>query len=100
MAQILCSTTLRKRGPGLITGPAQAIPRPPGGVPSGDGRRPRAGGGIMRVAGLLLLVAFGTGCTRAHYRLSADREVYPIVAERATAAGFATERLELEPNPI
>ncbi|HKA07247.1 MAG TPA: TolC family protein, partial [Gemmataceae bacterium] len=54
----------------------------------------------MRVAALLLLVAFGTGCTRAHYRLSADREVYPIVAERADAAGFATERLELEPNPI
>ena len=31
---------------------------------------------------------------------SADREVYPILAERADAAGFATDRLELEPNPI
>src|SRR5262245_40356618 len=54
----------------------------------------------MRVKGLLLLVALGTGCTRAHYRLSADREVYPIVADRADAADFATNRLGLEPNPI
>ena len=54
----------------------------------------------MRAWGLLLLVSVLTGCTRAHYRMSADREVYPILAERADAAGFATDRLQLEPNPI
>ena len=37
----------------------------------------------MRVCGLLLLTTLLVGCTRAHYRLSADREVYPIVAERS-----------------
>src|SRR6476660_1109414 len=83
-----------------MKGAPPAISQPPGIAPSGDGRGPRAFGGTMRVAGLLLLVALGTGCTRAHYRLSADREVYPIVADRADAAGFATNRLELEPNPI
>jgi outer membrane protein TolC len=54
----------------------------------------------MRVAGLLLLLILLTGCTRAHYRLSADREVYPILDDRAVAAGFATDRLQLEPAPI
>jgi len=54
----------------------------------------------MRVAGLLLALSLLAGCTRAHYRLSADREVYPILAERASAAGFATDRLQLEPAPI
>jgi len=54
----------------------------------------------MRALGLLLLLALLTGCTRAHYRLSADREVYPILADRAAAAGFATDRMQLEPAPI
>jgi len=54
----------------------------------------------MRVAGLFLLACALAGCTRAHYRQSADREVYPIVADRAAAAGFAAERLELEAAPI
>src|SRR4051812_45289066 len=66
----------------------------PGAVPSGDGRSLCACGGCMRVvvliAGLICLV----GCTRAHYRLSADREVYPILGERAADAGFATDRLQ------
>jgi outer membrane protein TolC len=53
----------------------------------------------MRTAGLLLLACAAAGCTRAHYRLAADREVYPIVGERAGAAGFAADRLELEPHP-
>ncbi|MBO0700946.1 MAG: TolC family protein, partial [Zavarzinella sp.] len=54
----------------------------------------------MRLAGLCLLACALAGCSPAHYRLSADREVYPIVAERAAAAGFATDRLQLEPAPV
>lgn len=54
----------------------------------------------MRLVALVVgLVCLG-GCTRAHYRLSADREVYPILGERAAAAGFATDRLHLDPPPI
>jgi outer membrane protein TolC len=54
----------------------------------------------MRVGGLLLLACALAGCSPAHYRRSADREVYPILADRAAAAGFAAERLELEPAPV
>jgi len=53
----------------------------------------------MRVAALCVGLACLAGCTRAHYRLSADREVYPILGERAAAAGFATDRFQLEPPP-
>ncbi len=53
----------------------------------------------MRVGVLLLLTTLLVGCTRAHYRMSADREVYPIVGERNAAAGSFTDRIELEPNP-
>lgn len=53
----------------------------------------------MRVWGLLLLTTLLVGCTRAHYRRSADREVYPIVADRNAAAGDAGDRLQIEPNP-
>ncbi len=81
----------------LIPPSAPGISRSPGEVLSGDGRGPRAGG-FMRVAGFLLLAALLNGCTRAHYRNAADRETYPIVANRAGAAGFATERLHLEPD--
>src|SRR5262245_42696756 len=56
-------------------------------------------GGCMRVAALFVGLACLAGCTRAHYRLSADREVYPILGDRAAAAGFATDRLQLDPPP-
>jgi outer membrane protein TolC len=51
---------------------------------------------VVLIAGLICLV----GCTRAHYRLSADREVYPILGDRAAEAGFATDRLQLDPPPL
>jgi outer membrane protein TolC len=54
----------------------------------------------MRVAALFVGLACVVGCTRAHYRLSADREVYPILGDRAAAAGFATDRLQLDPPPV
>jgi outer membrane protein TolC len=53
----------------------------------------------MRCASLLVGLVVLTGCTRAHYRLSADREVYPILDDRAKAAGFATDRSQLEAAP-
>lgn len=53
----------------------------------------------MRVVGFVLLVALCTGCTRAYWRAAADRETYPIVADRAWAAGFAADRLSLDPPP-
>jgi outer membrane protein TolC len=53
----------------------------------------------MRVCGLLLLTTLLVGCTRAHYRRSADREVYPIVADRNAASGDFAERLQVEPSP-
>ena len=53
----------------------------------------------MRAVGLLLLITMLTGCTRAYYRRGADREVYPIVAERNAAAGSANDRVTLEPDP-
>ena len=53
----------------------------------------------MRVVVLMLAISCLAGCTRAHYRLSADREVYPILGDRAGAAGFATGRLQLDPPP-
>jgi outer membrane protein TolC len=53
----------------------------------------------MRLAALCVGLVCLAGCTRAHYRLSADREVYPILGDRAVAAGFATDRFQLEPPP-
>jgi outer membrane protein TolC len=73
--------------------------RPPGAVPSGTVPTGHSGDGMRLVALVIGLACLG-GCTRAHYRLSADREVYPILGERAAAAGFATDRLHLDPPPI
>ena len=53
----------------------------------------------MRVCGLLLLTTLLVGCTRAHYRQSADREVYPIVADRNAASGDFADRMQIEPSP-
>jgi outer membrane protein TolC len=71
----------------------------PGELPSGDGVRLRADGGCMRVFALLLLAMLVVGCSRAHYRIAADREVYPILGDRAAATGFAADRLHLEAAP-
>jgi outer membrane protein TolC len=39
----------------------------------------------MRAVVLLSLLALFCGCTRAHYRRSADRETYPLIAQNVTA---------------
>jgi hypothetical protein len=47
---------------------------------------------------LLAAALLAVGCTRSHYRNSADRETYPIVAEReALGYGYGIGRLQLEP---
>lgn len=45
-------------------------------------------------------IILAIGCTRAHYRKAADRETYPIVAEReALGPGYGIGRRTLEPPP-
>ena len=39
------------------------------------------------------------GCSRSYYRESADRETYPIVAERVTSPASAVGRIQVEPYP-
>ncbi|MBX9584107.1 MAG: hypothetical protein K2X87_27725, partial [Gemmataceae bacterium] len=50
---------------------------------------------LLFVAGLAVL-----GCTRAHYRKAADRETYPILADRESMQpGYDIGRLRVEPPP-
>ena len=55
----------------------------------------------MRAPKALFVAALlAAGCSRAHYRKSADREAYPILTEReALAPGYDIGRLRLEPAP-
>ncbi len=48
---------------------------------------------------LLTLGLLGAGCTRAHYRVSADRETYPIVAERMVEPAYDIGRTRVDPEP-
>lgn len=51
----------------------------------------------MRAA-IFMLVLFA-GCTRAHYRQSADRETYPIIAERVVYPTYDIGRTQIDPDP-
>ncbi len=51
----------------------------------------------MRAAVLLLLLF--VGCSRAHYRLAADSETYPIIAERMVYPTYDIGRIEVDPDP-
>ena len=54
----------------------------------------------MRAQQLLLAVALlAAGCTPAHYRKSADRETYRVVAEHIVAPSAEIGRTRLEPDP-
>ncbi len=48
---------------------------------------------------LFLLPVCAAGCTRAHYRTAADREVYPILGERVLKPEYAVGRTQVEPAP-
>lgn len=49
---------------------------------------------------ILAAALLAVGCTRGHYRRAADRETYPIIAEReALHPGYDIGRLQLEPPP-
>ena len=54
----------------------------------------------MRTAAVLFVsVITLAGCTRAHYRRSADRETYPAIAERVVSPAYAVGRTRVEPDP-
>jgi outer membrane protein TolC len=48
---------------------------------------------------VVLIVVLLTGCSRAHYRLSADGETYPIIAERLVYPTYDIGRMEIDPDP-
>jgi outer membrane protein TolC len=55
----------------------------------------------VRTAALLLIAACAVaGCTRAHYRRSADRETYPTIAEHVVSPAYAIGRTRVEPAPV
>lgn len=53
----------------------------------------------MRVWVLILAACLLTGCSRARYRNWADRESYPIVAERILQPQYDIGRTQVEPGP-
>jgi outer membrane protein TolC len=54
----------------------------------------------MRAPTLMFVALLAVGCTRAHYRRSADRETYQIMADRdSLEPGYSIGRLRLEPAP-
>lgn len=53
----------------------------------------------MRVWLIILTVCVLTGCSRARYRNWADRETYPIVAERILQPQYEIGRTEVLPDP-
>lgn len=55
--------------------------------------------GSWRLCALILLAAVA-GCSRAHYRLSADSESYPIIAERIVNPAYDVGSVDIEPEPI
>ncbi len=52
-----------------------------------------------RLCALALLAAVA-GCSRAHYRLAADNESYPIIAERIVQPAYDVGSVDIEPEPV
>jgi hypothetical protein len=56
----------------------------------------------LRVRGILALLAFivvANGCSRAKYRLQADREAYDVIAERNTDPRWCAPDYQIEMDP-
>ena len=53
---------------------------------------------MRRLALGLTLLALA-GCSRGHYRKSADREVYPVIAERVVSPAYAVGKITVEAAP-
>jgi outer membrane protein TolC len=53
----------------------------------------------MRARVLLFAMVLMSGCIRSHYRRSADRETYPIIAEREVFPTYDMGRTQVEPPP-
>ena len=52
--------------------------------------------GTWRLCAMIVLA----GCSRAHYRLAADGESYPIIAERIVQPTYDVGTVDLEPEPV
>ena len=55
--------------------------------------------GSWRHCAIALLAALA-GCSRAHWRLSADNETYPVIAERIVQPAYDVGSVDIEPEPI
>ena len=54
----------------------------------------------MRRLALGLLLLGLAGCSRGYYRKSADRETYPIIAERVVSPAYAVGKITVEAAPL
>jgi hypothetical protein len=57
-------------------------------------------GKLARIAWLVVLLTIslsGVSCSRSYYRESADRETYPIIAERIVSSAYGIGRVGVEP---
>src|SRR5262249_39115125 len=61
-------------------------------------RRRVRGAGMRVLTGILLATLLG-GCSRAYYRRDADRETYPVIAERAHDPRWALPHRSIVPPP-
>lgn len=66
--------------------------------PDGGANRFAWGRALTRRACILGLLC-AVGCSRSHYRLSADRETYPIIGERIVKPEYAIGRTNVVPPP-
>jgi outer membrane protein TolC len=55
--------------------------------------------GTWRLCAIALLAGLA-GCSRAHYRLSADNETYPVIAERIVQPAYDVGSVDIEPEPV
>jgi outer membrane protein TolC len=53
----------------------------------------------MRAATVMALVVLAAGCTRAHYRRSADRDSYRAIEERNNCPEWQLPRIDIDPAP-
>lgn len=53
----------------------------------------------MKRRAYILVLLCAVGCSRSHYRLSADRDTYPIIGERIVKPEYAIGRTNIVPPP-
>lgn len=63
-------------------------------------RRRRSLGEVVRIGWFIFLTVLLASCSRSHYRQSADRETYPIIAQRVVSPAYTIGRTQVEPAPM